>query len=92
MSLQQELTPLISRLRQATERLDWKALAVTHMQLVRLLVKTRELQPTDQPTYQSLCDAHAQACQAIQKAERVMQGEVQTLQDILAAGAGQSST
>jgi hypothetical protein len=83
MPLQHELPPLTSRLRQATERLDWSALALTNLHLARLLLKTRELPSTDRPAFRSLCEAHAQAYQASQKAERSLQAEVQTLQDIL---------
>ena len=83
MPLQHELPPLTSRLRQATERLDWGALALTNLHLARLLLKTRELPNTVRPAFRNLCEAHAQACQASQQAERSLQAEIRTLQDIL---------
>lgn len=91
MPLQHELPTLISRLRQATERLDWNALALTHLQVVRLLLKTNHVLANDRPDFQRLRDAHAHACQLSQKAERCLQDEVQTLRDILADGRSHES-
>ncbi|WP_157462529.1 hypothetical protein [Curvibacter gracilis] len=56
---------------------------MTNQHLARLLLKTRGLPSTDRPAWRKLCEAHAQACQASQQAERSLQAEVRTLQDIL---------
>ncbi|MDD0812928.1 hypothetical protein PSQ20_21500 [Curvibacter sp. RS43] len=83
MSLQHELLPLINRLHQARERQDWGALVLINLQVAKLLLVTNDISPAEQPVYQRLCDAHAQASLASQQAERALQGDIQALKDIL---------
>lgn len=85
MLLQHDLLPLISRLRQATERQDWMALAQANLHLARRLPRAAPLHPTDAPAYESLCDAHVLARQAADQAQRNLQGEVWILQSMLHA-------
>jgi hypothetical protein len=87
MSSQQELPTLISRLRQATERQDWSAMASVNLQISNLLVQSASMGPTDLRLFQSLSTTHEQARHTSELAERTLQDEVQILKSILQAWA-----